>query len=288
MTTVAVTGGSGASGRFVVEHLLERDYDVVVLDRQRPSATHAPFREVDITDYGSVHSALDNCDLAVHFAAHPEPDSDFHTGAQRFHNNTMGTYNVFQAAVARGIERVVWASSETTMGYPFDTNRPSALPVTEEQPVQPQNSYAISKAVCEELARQMAQLYGTVFIGLRLSNVLYTGDWHRDNYQRIPSYWHDAQARKFNLWGYIDARDVATAVRLSLHADIRGAEVFFIGADDTIMDRPNQQLIDEVFPGLSAEGLGDYQALCSNEKARKMLGFSPAFSWREMPEELRL
>lgn len=283
MKTIAVTGGSGAAGRFVVEKLVEEGYGVINIDRRAPSSDGAPFREVDITDYGSVYSAMDGADAVVHFAAHPVPDFDFHTGAQRFHNNTMGTYNVFQAAMAQGMKKVVWASSETTLGFPFEANAPVAVPVDENHEVQPQNSYALSKVVSEELAHQMNRLYGVPFIGLRFSNILFTGTWHHDNYERVPGYWQDLASRKFNLWSYIDARDAAASVVKALESDITTSENFIIAADDTIMEQPSRDLMAAHFPDVPvADDLQAHQSLISNRKAKDMLGFHPVHSWRDI------
>ena len=88
-----------------------------------------------------------------------------------------------------------------------------------------------------------------------------------------------AQAR--GLWGYVDVRDVAQACRLGLTADVRGAEVCIIAAADTVMARPSRELMDEVFPGVPLrEGLAGGDTLLSIAKARALLGYAPAHSWR--------
>lgn len=286
MKKIAVTGGSGASGRFVVQLLADKGYETVNLDRVQLKGSPASFREVNICDYGSVYSALDGADAVVHFAANPEPDFDYHTGAQRFENNTMGTYNVFQAAVAQGMKKVVWASSETTLGFPYETNAPVSVPVDETHTVQPQNSYALSKVVCEELAHRMNILYGMPFVGLRFSNILYEGDWHRDNYVKVPGYWKELGSRKFNLWSYIDARDAADSVLKALDADIKTSENFIIAADDCIMEQSSRELMTAFFPDVPVdETLGEYASLISNQKARDILGWAPQYSWRSIQDE---
>ena len=284
MKRIAVTGGSGSSGRYVARNLVEHGYEVVNLDRMPPRDDDAevPFVEVDLTDYAALFSALQGCDAVVHMAGNPHPDYDFLTGSKRFENNTLTTYNVFNAAAAWGIERVIWASSETVLGFPYEEVRPDYLPMDEEHPLQPQSSYAISKALCEELARQMSGLYGITIIGLRFSNIYYTGSHPSANYDAVPSFWDDPQIRKFNLWSYVDARDAATSVRLALESDLTGSDNFHIGAADTLMNRPNDDLLEEVFPGLQARpGTGPYDSLLSSEKARRRLGYEPRHSWRD-------
>jgi nucleoside-diphosphate-sugar epimerase len=103
-----------------------------------------------------------------------------------------------------------------------------------------------------------------------------------EDYAEFPSFDADAQARKWNLWGYIDARDGAQAVRKALEADLVGAEVFVIANADTVMSRPNDELVAEVFPGVPYESPpGPNDTLLSIEKARRVLGYEPEHSWRE-------
>jgi nucleoside-diphosphate-sugar epimerase len=189
----------------------------------------------------------------------------------------MSTYNVFGAAMTLGMPRVVWASSETVLGLPFDRARPAYAPIDEEQPTYPETGYSLSKALSEQMAEQFHRWSGITFVGLRFSNIM-----EPEDYQRFPGYWDDAHARKWNLWGYVDARDVAQSCRLGLEADVRGAEVFIIAAADTVMKRPNRELMAEVFPDVPLRGnTGDFDTLLAIDKARRMLGYRPQFSWRD-------
>ncbi len=283
MAKIAVTGGSGGAGRFVVANLIEHGHTVTNLDRVKPAADVAPWVEIDVTDYGAMVAAIHGHDAIVHLAANPEPDFDTTTGAARFHVNTLAAYNAFQAAVALGITKVVWASSETTLGFPFATNRPASIPVDETHTPQPQNSYALSKLVTEDLAGHMSRLYGIAFVGLRFSNILFEDPDHPASYAHVPGYWDDPQARRFNLWSYIDARDAAEAVRRGLESDLGGSENFIIAAADTIMKTSNRALIDAVFPGVEIDpDLGENETMISIAKARRLLGFEPAWSWRRV------
>ena len=282
---IAVTGGSGGAGRYVVEELLAAGYRVRILDLVKPKfETPAEHVILDLNDYGAVFTALHGCDSVIHLAANPEPDFDFIAGADRFKNNTLSAYNVFQASVALDFSRLVWASSETVLGFPFENNAPAYLPADETH-IAPQNSYALSKLVTEELALRMHKLYGIVIIGLRYSNILYTHTDHPANYDAIPAYWDDAHSRKFNLWGYIDARDAAVAAKLALESEITTPENFIIAAQDTIMNVPNSELVSKVFPGVEiTEGTGEYESLISIKKAKELLGFAPQYSWRNVLE----
>jgi UDP-glucose 4-epimerase len=105
--------------------------------------------------------------------------------------------------------------------------------------------------------------------------------WPED-YAEFPSFDSDARARKWNLWGYIDARDGAQAVEKALDAAIPGFESYIIAADDTVMSRPNDELLSEVFPDvLRHAGIGEHTTLLGIEKARRMLGYEPQHTWRQ-------
>ena len=142
----------------------------------------------------------------------------------------------------------------------------------------PETSYAMSKVLGEELARQYSRIAAATIIGLRLSNVMVRAD-----YERFPSFWDDPQLRRWNLWGYVDESHVAQSVRLALEADLTGANNFIIAAADTVMKRPSRELMAEVFPGVPvAADVDGFDTLLSIARARAVLGYDPRFSWREL------
>ena len=272
---IVVTGGSGKAGRAVVKDLLDHGYDVLNVDLAPSREPLAPYLKVDLTDLGQAFEVLQGIDAVVHLAAIPAPG--LQTEETTFRINMASTYNIFSAATSLGLERVVWASSETTLGLPFDREQPAYAPIDEDHPLYPESSYALSKVLSEEMARQFNRWSGLPFIGLRLSNIM-----EPDDYQRFPGFWDDPRQRKWNLWGYVDARDVAQSCRLGLEADIRGAEALIIAAADTVMNRPNRELMAAVFPDVTLrEGTGDFETLLAIDKARKLLGYAPNYSWRD-------
>ena len=278
---IAVTGGSGKAGRAVVRDLREHGHDVLNVDRVPSHEDAAPYLPADLTDYGQTLEALSGghvlpgIDAVVHLAAIPAPDKA--TQDVVFRTNITSTHTVFSAAWRLGLKRIVWASSETTLGLPFDTP-PEYAPVDEEHPLRPESSYALSKVLGEEMARQFNRWTGIPIVGLRLSNVM-----EREDYLRFPSYWDDPHLRKWNLWAYVDESHVAQACRRGLAADIAGAEAFVIAAADTVMQRPSRDLMADVFPGVAVrDGVAGHDTLLGIDKARRMLGYAPDFSWREL------
>ena len=283
---IAVTGGSGKAGRAVVRDLLEHGHEVLNIDVV-PSAgssspdSPAPLLLADVTDLGETLEALSGSEslpgieAVVHLAAIPSP---LHaTPDVVFRTNITSTHTVFAAAARLGLRRVVWASSETTLGLPFDAP-PEYAPIDESHPLRPESSYALSKVLGEEMARQFSRWSGIPIVGLRFSNVM-----ERHDYARFPAYWDDSSLRRWNLWGYVDESHVAESVRLALTADVRGADSFIIAAGDTVMRRPSRDLMAEQFPGIPvASSVSGTDTLLGIEKARRVLGYQATFSWREL------
>jgi len=279
---IALTGSTGKLGTVVARELRAAGFEVIGLDVV--GARGPDFVQVDLTDYGQVVDALggvdrnDRVDAVVHLGAIPAPG--IRTDVATFHNNMTASFNVFWAAVRLGIRRIVYASSETVLGLPFDVP-PPYIPVDEEYAPRPESVYSIVKTLEEQLAVELVRWHPDLSItALRFSNVMVPED-----YAAFPSFDADARRRKWNLWGYIDARDGAQAVQRALETAAPGFEAFIIAAADTVMSRPNAELIAEVFPDvpLNAE-FGDHETLLSIHKARRLLGYAPRHSWRDHVE----
>lgn len=276
---IALTGSSGKLGTVVARELRAAGYDVIGID---VVGTRGPdFVQVDLTDYGQVVDALaavndrhDGFDAVVHLGAIPAPG--IRSDVATFHNNMNATFNVFWAAVRLGIRRIVYASSETVLGLPFDVP-PPYIPVDEEYPPRPESVYSLVKTLEERMAIELVRWHPDLSItGLRFSNVMVPED-----YEAFPSYDDDALKRKWNLWGYIDARDGAQAVQRALEVAPAGFETYIIAAADTVMSRPNAELVAEVFPGVETREFGEHATLLSIDKARRLLGYDPQHSWRD-------
>jgi UDP-glucose 4-epimerase len=214
-------------------------------------------------------------DAVVHLAAIPAPRQ--YPDAHTFQNNMMGTYNIFEASRRLGIRNVVWASSETTLGEPFENDAPYA-PVDEDYPLRAKSAYALAKVLMEDMARQFCyQTPDFKLIGLRFSNVMEPQD-----YEKFASYQADPELRKWNMWAYIDARDGAQAIRKAVEWQATGMHAFIIANADTVMEKPSTELMKEALPGVQVrKQLGEHETLLSIDKARNVLGYEPTHSWRD-------
>jgi nucleoside-diphosphate-sugar epimerase len=290
MKSAIVTGGSGKAGKATIRELLDHGYRVMNVDTAAPSEQLCHFMKTDLNDLGQAvdairllagtidrrRMAIGDPPAVIHLAGIPAPG--LAPDATIFQNNMMTTYNVFSAAARAGLKRVVWASSETAYGIPFTRSPPQFAPITEEHPLAPESGYALAKLLCERAASEMNRWNpGTTFAGLRISNI-----FEEKDYAAIPSYWDDPTLRRWNLWSWVDARDVAQACRLGIDADVSGADVFTIAAADTLMKTPSRELMAAHFPNAKlADSLSEFETLLSIDKARRVLGYSPRHGWRK-------
>ena len=244
----------------------------------------------DLTDYGQALGALEGAAAVVHLANIPAPGLS--TPAVTFNANVTMNFNVFHAAARLGLRRVVWASSETTLGVPFsvgpseessmevDGPPPRYAPVDEDHYPVVTTTYALSKVVSETIAAQVASWSGIPFVALRFSNIMSSAD-----YQEFPSVWPQPQLRKWNLWGYVDDRDVAAACRLALEAPeaaVATSPSFTIAAADTVMNRSSAGLLAEVFPGVPlTREVEEFDTLLATDRAREAIGYEAQHSWRD-------
>ncbi len=289
MKSVVVTGGSGKAGTAIIKELLAHGYAVMNVDVVPPREGLCHFFKADLTDMAQATDAirraagtidrrrtpLGDATSVIHMAGIPAPS--LAPDVVTFQNNLMSTYNVFSAATLFGFKRVVWASSETVFGLPLTRTPPAAVPMLESDVPVPESGYALAKLMSEQMAQQMNRWNpGTAFAGFRISNI-----FEQRDYAQIPSFWDDPSLRKWNLWSWVDSRDVALACRLALEATLTGAEVFTIAAADTLMKQSNRELVTQAFPGLPLRpNTGDHDTLLSIQKARRMLGYVPQHTWR--------
>lgn len=273
---ILLTGGSGKLGSTAVTVLRASGHELIVLDRAAARGEGIP---IDLTDAGQVLDAVagieehhDGVDAIVHLAAIPAPG--ILPDVATFQNNILATHHVFQAARRAGVRRIVYASSETLLGLPMDVP-PEYFPVDEEVTL-PNSTYSMVKLLEEQMALTFCRWDPELSItALRFSNVMAPED-----YAGFEAWQDDPWVRKWNAWGYIDARDASAAIAKALEVRGPGFERYVIANADTVMRRPSAELAAEVFPGVPfrtpVEGRG---TLLSIDKARRELGWEPAHSW---------
>ena len=289
---VLFTGGAGKAGRHVVPYLVEQGYNVLNLDLRPLDHPGVDNLIVDVTDSGEVFNALTShrnfagletgtgpepFDAVVHFAAIPriliKPDNE------TFRVNTMGTYNVVEAAMKLGIRKVVVASSETTYGVCFAEGQKDfhSFPLDEDYDTDPMDSYGLSKVLNEKTARAFQMRFGADIYALRIGNVIEPHEYE----ELFPTYLEKPEMRVRNAWCYIDARDLGQIVDLAIRKDGLGFQVFN-AVNDTVVSRvPTAELLSRFFPKVPVtREMGEFEGVISNAKIRDILGFREAHDWR--------
>lgn len=289
---ILFTGGAGKAGKHVIPYLLEQGHRVLNVDLKPLDYPGVDNLIADITDAGQMFNAMSayagfdelapgtgvpKFDAVVHFAAVPRillvPDNE------TFRVNTIGTYNVLDAAVKLGIPKVIFASSETTYGVCFaDGERlPDYIPIDEEHPVVPEDSYAMSKVVNEVTARSFQRRSGIDIYGIRINNVIEPHEYE----EKFLAYFEDAARRRRNIFAYIDVRDLGQIVDLGLKTDGLGFQIFNASNDDHSVNKNTAELIAEFYPSVPQKSkMGEFETFYSNQKAKKLLGYKEQHNWR--------
>lgn len=276
---VLVTGGSGKAGRFVLQELLDHGYDVTNVDLV--SSKLAPTFKVDLCDLGQVFGVVDGKDAILHLAAIPWAGE--HAPEYVFRNNVMSSFNIFQAAAVLGVKNIVMAGSESILGFPFAYQpiTPQYIPIDEDHPLLAQDAYGIGKIVVEEVAQGFTRRDPKLSItSLRLSYVIPPEDLVNE----LRDAWVDPPRNGFNLWCYVDARDVASAFRLAMETPQPGFGAYYIGAPDNFMRQPSMDLLNRYYPGVSriAPGFGGREAPLSSRKAEERFGWKAQYLWMDV------
>ncbi|MEA5141133.1 NAD-dependent epimerase/dehydratase family protein [Arcicella rigui] len=290
---ILFTGGSGKAGKYVIAYLLEQGHKVLNVDITPLNLVGVENLIADITDAGQMFNAMSSYiglgeleggngvpkfDAVVHFAAVPriliKPDNE------TFRVNTIGTYNVIEAAVKLGIKKIIIASSETTYGICFSDGQtdPKSLPLEEDYDVDPMDSYGLSKVVNEKTAQSFQRRSGIDIYALRIGNVIEPHEYA----ELFPHYFKNPEVRRRNAFCYIDARDLGQIVNLCLQKEGLGFQIFNAGNDHNGAIIPSKELVERFFPNVPlTRELGEHEALFSNRKIREVLGFKEQHHWRK-------
>ena len=291
-SSIFVTGGSVKAGKQLVKYLLEKGYSVVNADLIPLVMDGVDNINLDITDSGQVFNALSgyanipelklgegikNFKAVVHLAAIPrilvKPDNE------TFRINTLGTYNVMEAATKLGIKKIIFASSETTYGFCFAQGNPIPkwLPIEEDYETSPTDSYGLSKVLNEKTGKSFQKRTGIDIYALRIGNII-----EPDEYHRFEEFCENPSIRLRNLFNYIDARDLAQAIELCIKKDGLGYEVFNVTHNINSVSLTTEEIIKQFFPNVKMRrDMEKYESILSSKKIRDVLGFNPAHDWKK-------
>ena len=288
---IFVTGGSGKAGKHLIPYLLEKGYSVVNADLVPLVMDGVDNINLDISDSGQLFNALSSYSnipelklgediksfkAVVHLAAIPrillKPDNE------TFRINTLGTYNVIEAATKLGIKKIIFASSETTYGFCFAQGNPIPkwLPIEEDYETSPTDSYGLSKVLNEQTGKAFQKRTGFDIYALRIGNIIEPNEYHR-----FEEFCKNPGVRLRNLFNYIDARDLAQAIELCINKDGLGYEVFNVTHNTNSVSLSTEEIVKQFFPNVKMRRKMDkYESILSSKKIRDILGFNPTHDWK--------
>jgi UDP-glucose 4-epimerase len=274
---ILVTGGCGLVGRYVVDKLAQSN-NVDTLDvkpSMRKDCTHFA---VDILDLRTLQTIVRDYDAVVHLAGIPHPLNN--PAEEVFRINTLGTFNILESCTAAKIKRLVFMSSESTLGFAFSSTRiaPLYLPIDEDHPLRPQDPYGMSKLAGELLCRGYSARSATETVCLRAPWIWVPEEKERKFYrQLIDEYpkWYK------NLWAFIHVEDVVDAVVCALTAKLQiGHDIFFISAGENWTGKESRELARQFYPETRQfrSNFKGSASFITSSKVQKALDFIPSRS----------
>ena len=278
---ILLTGSEGALGVHLAHHLREQGYAVRGLDL-RAATGEGEHVVADLRDLDAVRRAVEGVAAVVHSGAIPWDRGD---GSEVVATNVLGTWNVLQAAVEAGVERVVALSSINAQGSSGGWRETAYLPIDDDYPHHPMTPYQLSKHLMEESCRSFSERHELVTICLRPVFVLHPTTPHRDTLG-TPAFvdpWRD------EYWAYVDVRDVADAVVRALRVQGVKHDRFLLAAHDTSVPEETRALVDREFPEVPWPTVDrdryfaddPYRSLIDCTHALEVLGWQPRHSWRD-------
>ncbi len=273
---VVVTGGSGLLGLRVMSRLAG-EHDAVNLDIRSPRDAAGEYVRCNILDGTSVARAFRGATAVVHAAALPGPS--FGTPEELNTVNTDGTAEVARAALEAGVQRFIYISSESVLGFVFgeEVQTPRYLPIDEGHPTLPSEPYGSSKFSAEAVLQDQ--------IGTALPLVILRPPWIwvPSEYDRYRTLVENPDEWAAGLWAYVHGDDVAEAIARSLVAELpTGTHVAYVCAPDNGTAYPTAELVEKHYQDLTLPiGFPEYGSLISSDTLEALTGFRPVMRWRE-------
>lgn len=295
-TTVAVTGGNGRLGQYILGHLADTGYRTVNLSRgKREETASDEYLTTDLLDAGEVYGSLakSDADAVVHLGMLPTPDVT--PGFRTYESNVMSSYHVLEAAGELDIGTVTLASSFSAIGGGFEPDPITIeyLPVDEAHPLTPSNPYGLGKQTLEiaadGFARRLEDRPRTI-TSLRFPWVV-SDDLARETFVEADRTVAGLRAsdefhtQRNTLFTYVHASDTADLVRRTVEAEFDGHERVWVSAPDTSAETPTRELVADVFPDAELRDTLDnstYGSLVDTSKAKELFDWEPDWSWRRL------
>ena len=291
---VLITGASGRLGPYVIRDLAER-HSLVLMSRRHPpdEFSNIPFVQGDLNNFEDCQRAVEGVDAIQHLGAQPNPvdHPDLRANAQEngipfdatFKTNMVGTYYLLQAAIEADVKTIVMSGSNCALGHGFRISKTHIpidyLPIDEEHPCYPEDSYSFSKRCGEDLLASYTRAYGIRTYITRPSGI--NSEERRKQIAenaKPTSHWTPW------LWCWVGSEDVASAHRMIMEKaeDLPPHDVYYLNADDTVALEPSIELVERFKPEFlpKVKSLEGHQSFFNCDKLKNAVCWEHQTSWR--------
>jgi len=273
---ILLTGASGRVGRHLLVDGLAQRHDVTAYDLLAPAEKLPNVRYVEgsVLNGAQLSRAMEGADAVIHLAGIPYDIPPLH---EVFLVNVQGTYRALEAAVEAGVGRFLHMSSIMTYGFGRNAS-PRYLPVDEEHPALSFDAYGLSKLLGETVCRAFTQKHGIRTLCFRLTHFTAFSRPYPDVFP------YQNREGVEGLHQYIDARDLVVLLEAGLTASSVTHDVFLATAADSGHLQATPEVIAQQYPHaeLRYSQLRADSPFVSMEKCRRVLGFAPLHSWRNL------
>lgn len=305
--TVLVLGGAGYIGSHAVDRLVEKGYDVAVVDNlvtghRAAVNAKARFYEGDVRDQAFLDGVFDKEDIegVIHFAAFSVVPESMKKPLKYFDNNTAGMVSLLEVMNKHNVKKIVFSSTAATYG------EPKQIPIKETDPQVPTNPYGESKLMMEKIMRWSDEAYGIKFVALRYFNVAGAkedgsiGEDHHPETHLVPIILEVAAGERdqlaifgddyptkdgTNVRDYVHVVDLADGHILALEYLKAGhdSDAFNLGSstgfsNKEMLEAARKVTGKEIPAKMAPRRAGDPSTLiAASDKARKTLNWQPRF-----------
>lgn len=303
--SILVLGGAGYIGSHAVNQLIDKNYDVIVVDNlatghEDAINKKAKFYKGDIRDKEFLSGVFDKESIegVIHFAANSLVGESMEKPLKYFNNNVYGMQILLEVMQEHDVKHIVFSSTAATYG------EPKKIPITEDMETCPTNTYGETKLTMEKMMKWCDKAYGMKYVALRYFNVAGAkedgsiGEDHNPETHLIPIVLQVALGKRefITIYGedydtedgtcirdYVHVEDLIEAHILALKYLMNGGEsnIFNLGSSQGFSVKEIVDCVRKV-TGLSIPAkIGERRAgdpaklVASSEKAREVLGWNP-------------
>lgn len=282
MAKIIVTGGAGFIGSNLVDKLIERGDEVLVIDnlsggKKEQINAQAVFHHLDITDFATIKPLFEGVDYVFHLAALPRVQFSIERPLETNEANVVGTLNVLLAAKEAGVKKVIYSASSSAYGDQKE------MPLREDMRANPKSPYGLQKYIGEMYCKIFSDVYNLPTVCLRYFNVYGPRQNEEGAYALVIAKFlkQKREGKKLTITGdgtqtrdFTSVHDVVRANILAMEKAVGGGEVFNIGAGNNFSIKKVAELIGGEIEYLPAR-LEPHDTLADNNKARTNLDWIP-------------